>query len=67
MAEKNNGLNKDELNALLEYAKKAKTLQDVDAILFELLEKKATLMEIEKVLDKVLLEKEAEEDRYERE
>lgn len=67
MAEKNNGLNKDELNILLEYAKKAKTLQDVDAILFELLEKKATLMEIEKVLDKVLLEKEAEEDRYERE
>ncbi len=67
MAEKNNGLNKVELNALLEYAKKAKTLQDVDAILFELLEKKATLMEIEKVLDKVLLEKEAEEDRYERE
>ena len=59
MAEKNNGLNKVELNALLEYAKKAKTLQDVDAILFELLEKK--------VLDKVLLEKEAEEDRYERE
>ncbi len=59
---------KDQFDAIIEEAKKVKTLQKLNVIFFELLEKQATINEIEMVLNEINLSqdvlKEVEEDSY---